>query len=85
MGRSLTLRDDFTAAELKRLARQSRDAGQTRRLLALAVIRETLPPGTAIELWFQEFAMKSRHRSDAHGGRQDRAEEQDHPTLGEAR
>jgi transposase len=38
MGRALALREDFTAADLKRLARSSRDAGQTRRLLALAVI-----------------------------------------------
>lgn len=38
MGRPLTMRDDFTAADLKRLARESRDADQTRRLLALAVI-----------------------------------------------
>ncbi len=38
MGRALALRGDFTAADLKRLARSSRDADQTRRLLALAVI-----------------------------------------------
>lgn len=38
MGQPLALRGDFTAADLKRLARQSRDADQTRRLLALAVI-----------------------------------------------
>ena len=38
MGRPLALRGDFSAAELKRLARQSQDADQTRRLLALAVI-----------------------------------------------
>ncbi len=40
MGRALALRGDFTAADLKRLARSSRDAGQTRRLLALAVISD---------------------------------------------
>jgi len=38
MGQPLALRDDFSAADLKRLARESRDADQTRRLLALAVI-----------------------------------------------
>lgn len=38
MGQGLALREDFTAADLKRLARASRDADQTRRLLALAVI-----------------------------------------------
>lgn len=38
MGRALALRDDFSGSELRRLARESRDADQTRRLLALAVI-----------------------------------------------
>jgi len=38
MGRAVALREDFTATDLKRLARESRDADQTRRLLALAVI-----------------------------------------------
>lgn len=38
MGRALSLRDDFGGADLRRLARASRDADQTRRLLALAVI-----------------------------------------------
>jgi transposase len=40
MGRALVLREDFSGADLKRLARESRDADQTRRLLALAVIRD---------------------------------------------
>ncbi len=40
MRRALALRGDFTAADLKRLARASRDADQTRRLLALAVIHD---------------------------------------------
>jgi hypothetical protein len=34
------LREDFTANDLRRLARASRDAGQSRRLLALAEIYE---------------------------------------------
>lgn len=38
MGRALALREDYTSDDLKRLARASRDADQTRRLLALAVI-----------------------------------------------
>ena len=38
MGRALTLRQDYTSDDLKRLARASRDANQTRRLLALSVI-----------------------------------------------
>jgi transposase len=38
MGRALALREDFTGSDLRQLARASRDADQTRRLLALAVI-----------------------------------------------
>lgn len=38
MGTALALREDYTSDDLKRLARASRDADQTRRLLALAVI-----------------------------------------------
>lgn len=38
MGRALALREDFTGSDLRRLARASVDADQTRRLLALAVI-----------------------------------------------
>ena len=38
MGRALSLRKDFIGSDLRRLARASRDADQTRRLLALAVI-----------------------------------------------
>ena len=38
MPRAITLRSDFTASDLRRLARLSRDAPQARRLLALAAI-----------------------------------------------
>lgn len=38
MGTAIALRDDFSAADMRRLAKASKDAGQTRRLLALAVI-----------------------------------------------
>ena len=38
MGQPLALRQDFTGSDLRRLARKSADADQTRRLLALAVI-----------------------------------------------
>ena len=38
MARAIALRSDFNAAELRRLARRSRDASQARRLLALAAI-----------------------------------------------
>jgi len=38
MARAIALRSDFSGAELRRLARRSRDAAQARRLLALAAI-----------------------------------------------
>jgi hypothetical protein len=38
MPRAITLRSDFTASDLRRLARLSNDAPQARRLLALAAI-----------------------------------------------
>lgn len=38
MARPIALRPDFSAAELRRLARRSKDATQARRLLALAAI-----------------------------------------------
>jgi transposase len=40
MGRAVPLRGDFDAAQLRDLAKGSKDADQTRRLLALAVIYE---------------------------------------------
>ena len=40
MPRAISLRSDFTGSRLRVLARQSKDAGQARRLLALAVIYE---------------------------------------------
>ncbi len=50
MGRALALREDFTGSDLKRLARSSRDADQTRRLLALAVIYDGGSRGEAAQL-----------------------------------
>jgi len=38
MARAIALRSDFSASELRRLARRSRDAAQARRLLAVAAI-----------------------------------------------
>ncbi|MDW9924825.1 hypothetical protein GOB36_30810 [Sinorhizobium meliloti] len=38
MGSAISLREDFDAERLRRLARQTRDAAQARRLLALASI-----------------------------------------------
>ena len=38
MSRAIVLRDDFDGSDLRRLARLSKNAGQSRRLLALSVI-----------------------------------------------
>ncbi len=38
MGKAITLREDFEGAALRRLAKGSKDAGQSRRLVALAEI-----------------------------------------------
>ena len=38
MGRAVALREDFDGPALRRLAKASKDAGQSRRLLALAEI-----------------------------------------------
>lgn len=38
MGRAISLREDFDGVMLRRLAKRSKDAGQSRRLLALAEI-----------------------------------------------
>ena len=40
MGAGIALREDFEAADLRRLAKASKDAGQSRRLLALAEISD---------------------------------------------
>ena len=40
MGTALNIRQDYTADDLRQLARKSRDAGWSRRLLALSVIYE---------------------------------------------
>lgn len=50
MASAIPLRCDFDGAALRRLARASKDAGQTRRLLALAVIYDGGRRGAAAEV-----------------------------------
>src|SRR6476469_7031048 len=38
MGRAIAVRSDYTRREVRRLAKQSKDAGQARRLLAIAAV-----------------------------------------------
>ena len=50
MASAVVLREDFTAARMRALARSSRDANQVRRLLALAAIYEGGTRGDAAAL-----------------------------------
>ena len=50
MASAVALRDDFTAARMRALARSSRDANQVRRLLALATIYERGTRGASAHL-----------------------------------
>ncbi len=50
MGAAVPLCADFSAAQLRRFAKQARDAGQARRLLALAAVREGMRRGAAAEI-----------------------------------
>jgi hypothetical protein len=50
MARAIALRTDVTALEHRRLARRSKDAAQTRRLLALAAIYDGGTRSEAVRL-----------------------------------
>jgi transposase len=50
MGSAVKLRGDFSAGQLRELARCSDDANQTRRLLALSAIYDGQPRGRAAEI-----------------------------------
>ncbi|HZD89489.1 MAG TPA: IS630 family transposase, partial [Pseudolabrys sp.] len=50
MARAVRLREDFTAAQLRAVAKGSGDAAQTRRLLALAAIYDGGSRGEAAKL-----------------------------------
>ena len=71
MGRPVRLREDYTAAQVRVLAKQSHDAGQTRRLLALAAIYDGGSRGEAAKIggvglpavrdWVLAFNAKGPH------------------------
>jgi transposase len=50
MAAAVELREDFSAEELRRLAKRSRDANQSRRLLSLAAIRDGMARGEAAKI-----------------------------------
>jgi transposase len=50
MGTAVRLREDFSATDLRLLARQAQDPGQVRRLLALAAVRDGMGRAEAAEI-----------------------------------
>jgi transposase len=50
MPSAVTLREDYSAEELRALARRSKDANQSRRLLSLAAVRDGMDRGSAARI-----------------------------------
>jgi transposase len=50
MGAAVRLREDFSARELRRLAKQAEDADQARRLLSLAAVRDGMSREATAEI-----------------------------------
>ena len=50
MPRAVRLREDYSAEGLRALARRSRDANQSRRLLSLAAVRDGMDRGSAAKI-----------------------------------
>ena len=50
MPSAVRLREDYSAEELRRLARRSKDVNQSRRLLSLAAVRDGLDRGSAAKI-----------------------------------
>ena len=50
MGAAVRLREDFSASELRRLAKKAEDADQSRRLLSLAAVRDGMSREAAAEI-----------------------------------
>ncbi len=47
---AVRLREDYSAEELRRLARRSKDVNQSRRLLSLAAVRDGMDRGSAAKI-----------------------------------
>ena len=70
MGVAVRLREDYAAAQLRGLARQSHDAGQTRRLLAqwvfdqfaVSISQQTLSRERRV-LGFRKLSARPRHHA----------------------
>jgi hypothetical protein len=50
MPSAVTLREDYSAEELRALARHSKDVNQSRRLLSLAAVRDGMDRGSAAKI-----------------------------------
>lgn len=50
MPSAVTLREDYSAEDLRALARRSKDANQSRRLLSLAAVRDGMDRGAAAKI-----------------------------------
>jgi len=50
MPSAVRLREDYSAKELRALARRSKDANQSRRLLSLAAVRDGMDRGAAAKI-----------------------------------
>ena len=69
MGAAVELRGDYSAADLRRLAKRSKDASQSRRLLSLAAVREGKDRGEAARIggMDRQTLRDWVHRFNAHG------------------
>ena len=50
MASAVRLREDYSAAELRALARRSKNVNQSRRLLSLAAVRDGMDRGSAAKI-----------------------------------
>lgn len=69
MSAAVGLRDDFTAADLRRLAGKAKDAAQARRLLALAAVYDGMDRATAARIggMDRQTLRDWAHRFNEHG------------------
>ena len=69
MPSAVRLREDYSAAALRALARRSRDANQSRRLLSLAAVRDGMDRGSAAKIGgMDRQTLRDRvHRFNASG------------------
>jgi hypothetical protein len=79
MGSAVRLREDYSAAELRALARRSKNVNQSRRLLSLAAVRDGMDRGSAARIggmdrqtlrdWVHRFNALGRRASSTTGRR----------------